>query len=144
MERDFEKELKENELYQYLRCHDGCKVFWLAQDGSNEVIATFKSNGSSVYYHWPSGTYHRTDMSDEVCRKHNSKNLLNDMSRCIRVEKCIENKWLPVWTKADGFIDTDYQTFLYIHGRYYTFKEIEQMIDEIKSFKEKIAKLKVY
>ena len=83
-------------------------------------------------------------MSSDACRKHNSKNLLSDMGRIIRVEKLFEDKWLPVWTKADSFIDTDYQTFLYIHGRYYTFKEIEQMIDEIKSLKEKVASLKVY
>ena len=144
MERDFEKELKEHELYQFLCRHEGCKVYWLSQDGSSETSATFKRSGTSVYYYWENGTYHRTDMSSDACRKHNSKNLLSDMGRIIRVEKCIDDKWLPVWTKADGFTDTDYQSFVYIRGRYYTFKEIEVMIDEVKSIKEKVASLKVY
>ncbi len=97
-----------------------------------------------VSWLWQQKYADKLSESDEVCRKHNSKNLLSDMGRIIRVEKCIDDKWLPVWAKADGFIDTDYQSFVYIRGRYYTFKEIEVMIDEVKSIKEKVASLKVY
>lgn len=144
MERDFEKELKENELYQFLLRNNGCKIYWLSQNDGQECAADFGSNSSSVYLYKRNGTYDRFDMSSEVCRKHNSKNLMHYMSRCIRVEKCFEDKWVLVWTKADGFIDTDYQSFIYINERYYTFKEIEQMINEVKSLKEKIASLIVY
>lgn len=144
MERDFEKELKENELYQFLCSHEGCKVFWLSQDGASERYATFKRSSTSVYYYFGNGTYHRTDMSSDVCRKHNSKNILSDMNTCLRVEKQFEDRWLPVWTKADGFINTDYQSFVYIIGRYYTFKEIAQMIDEVKFLKKCIANLRIY
>ena len=142
MKKDFEMELNKNELYQFLRRNEGCKVYWLYEAG--EYSATFDCNGSSVYFYWKDKTYHRIDMSTESCKKHNSQNLLKDINRIIRVEKQIEGQWLPVWTKADGFIETDFQTFAYIGERYYTFKELEQIIEEIKSLKQVIANLKVY
>ena len=144
MERDFEKELKENELYQFLRRNDGCRLYRLSQNDGNEMMTTFTSNSSSVYFHNGNGTYDRIDMSSEDCRKYNSKSVLNRISRCNRVEKCFDGKWVPVWTQADGFIDTDYENFLYIHERYYTFKEIEHIIDEVKSLKKTVASLIVY
>lgn len=142
MERDFEKELNENALYQFLRRNKGCKIYWLSDNG--ECCATFDCTGSSVYFYWTGGTYSRTDMSTESCRKHNSRSLLADVNKIVRVEKLIEDKWLPVWTSADGFVDTDYHNFAYIHERYYTFKELEQIVNEVKSIKKSIANLKVY
>lgn len=142
MERDFEKELNENLLYQFLRRNTGCKIYWPSEDG--ERNATFDCNGSSVYYYWQGGTYSRTDMSTESCRKHNSKNLLDSVNKIIRVEKLIDNKWLPVWTLADGFIETDFHDFAYIDERYYTYKELAHIIVEVKSLKKIVASLKVY
>ena len=142
MERDFEKELNENVLYQFLRRNTGCKIYWQSEGG--ESTATFKCTGSSVYFYWEGGTYRRTDMSTEDCRKWNSWLLLDDINKITRVERNFEDKWLPVWTSVDGFIETDYQNFAYIHKRYYTFKELEQMIDEVLSLKKLVANLKVY
>lgn len=141
MERDYEKELNENALYQLLRHNPGCKIYLQSKDG--EHGATFDCNGSSVYFYWQGGTYCRFDLT-ESCRKHNSKNLLADVLKIIRVEKKFEDKWLPIWTFADGFIDTDFQNFAYIHERYYTFKELEQIIEEVKLLKQKMSNLKVY
>ncbi|MBR1808191.1 MAG: hypothetical protein IJ776_02235 [Paludibacteraceae bacterium] len=141
MERDFEKELNENVLYQFLRSHSGCKIYWQSQGG--EICATFGCTGSSVYYYWADGTYQRIEMTKE-CREFNSTILLDDVNKITRVEKEFEDKWLPVWTSIDGFIETDHQNFAYIHERYYTFKELEQMIDEVLSLKKLVANLKVY
>jgi len=142
MKKDFEMELNKNELYQFLRRNEGCKVYWLYEAG--EYSATFDCNGSSVYFRWQGGTYRRIDMSTESCRKHNSKGLLDDINKIIRVEKLIDDKWLPIWTLADGFIETDFQSFAYVGERYYTFKELKQIIEEIKSLKQIIANLKIY
>ena len=142
MEKDYEFELNNHELYQFLRSNTDCKIYWLYEGGEHN--ATFDCNGSSVYFRWQGGTYRRIDMSTESCRKHNSKGLLDDINKIIRVEKLIDDKWLPIWTVVDGFIETDFQSFAYIGGRYYTFKELEQIIEEIKSLKQVIANLKVY
>ena len=141
MESDFEKELNENALYQFLRRNNGCKIYWLSEYG--EYNATFGCNGSSVYFYWQNGTYHRTDMT-ESCRKDNSRRLLEDINKIIRVEKFIDDKWLPVWTSLDGFIETDFHNFAYVNERFYTFKELEQIIVEVKSLKKVVANLKVY
>ena len=144
MESDFEKELNENSLYQFLRRNNNCKIYWLSSNDGNEICATFTANGSSVYFHWQGGTYQRTDMSTASCRKYNSKNLLDTILKITRVEKKFGDNWLPVWTAADGFIDTDFKNFACINARYYTFKELEQIITEVKSLKVIIANLKVY
>lgn len=144
MERDFYKELNENKLYRFLLRNNGCKVYWLSQSEDGEVCATFTSNSSSVYFNWSNGTYRRVDMSTETCRDYNSKNLLDDIQKFTRIEKKIEDKWVPVWTFVDGFIDTDHEKFIYINERYYTFKELAQIIDEVKSIKKAVANLKVY
>ena len=144
MERDFEKELNENVLYQFLRRNNGCKIYWSSSNDGREICATFDSNGSSVYYYWSGGSYRRTDMSTESCRKYNSKNLIDDVSKITRVEKQFGENWLPVWTAVDGFIETDFKNFIYINERYYTFKELEQIIAEVKSLKKIVANLKVY
>lgn len=141
MERDYVKELKENILYKFLRCNIGCKIYWLSDNSETSVV--FKCNSSSVYFYRENGTYNRFDMSSDLI-KINSRCLLEDINSVIRVEKEFDGKWLPVWTSADGFIDTDFQNFAYIHGRYYTFKELEQIIEEVKSLKKITAKLKVY
>lgn len=138
METDYEKRLRENSLYKFLTSNRGCKVF---STSMNEYV--FDCNSSSVYFYRPDGTYHRYDMT-ERCIKHNSRNLLNDVLKIVRVEKLFDDKWLPVWTEPDGFIETDFKNFCYIGGRYYTFKEIEQLINEIKTLKDVVAKIRVY
>jgi hypothetical protein len=80
----------------------------------------------------------------EECRKLNSQILLNDINTIVRVEKYFDDKWFPVWTSVDGFIETDFQSFAYIGGRYYTFNELKQMIEEVKALKKVIANLNVY
>ena len=141
MEKDYELELNNHELYQFLRSNTGCKVYWLSDDG--EYSATFDCNGSSVYFYWSDGTYRRISMTEE-CRAFNSQSLLDDIKTIVRVEKNFDDKWMPVWTSIDGFIDTDYQLFAYIGGRYYTFNELHQVIEEVKSLKKVIANLNVY
>ena len=143
MEKDYGKELNENALYRFLLRNNGCRIYWPSQNG-DEVCATFTSNSNSVYFNWLGGTYRRVDMSTDSCRKYNSKGLLDDILKITRIEKQFEDKWLPVWTSVDGFIDSDYQHFAYIQGKYYTYKELDQLISEVKSFKKAIAKLKVY
>lgn len=142
MEINYELELNNHELYQFLRRNGGCRVYWPSDSG--EYCATFTSNSRSVYFWNPNGTYNSTDMSTESYRKHNSKYLLERMNNIIRVEKEFEGQWKPVWTAVDGFIDTDYQTFAYIGERYYTFNELKQIIEEVKSLKSKVSSLKVY
>ena len=80
MEKDFELELNNHELYQFLRSNSGCKVYWLSDNGENS--ATFGCNGSSVYFYRKDGTYRRVEMTEE-CRKLNSQILLNDMYTSI-------------------------------------------------------------
>ena len=141
MEKDFEMELNKNELYQFLRSNIGCKVYWLSENG--EYSAKFSCNGSSVYFHWGDGTYWRVDMTED-CRKFNSQGLLDKINTIVRVERYFDDKWLPVWTSADGFIETDFQSFVYIGKRFYTFKELEQIINEVKSLKKIVTNLNVY
>jgi len=83
-------------------------------------------------------------MSTESRRKHNSKNLLDEIQELTRVEMKFEDNWLPVWTSSDGFIETDFHNFAYINERYYTFKELEKIIVEVKSLKKIVSNLKVY
>lgn len=142
MERDCVKELNENILYRFLLRNNGCRIYWPSKDG-DELRYTFKSSSNSVYFHRPNGTYQRYDMSTDSCRQHNSKNLIDDMLKITRIEKQFEDKWLPVWTSIDGFIESDYQHFVYIQGKYYTYKELDQLISEVKAFKMAIAKLNV-
>lgn len=141
MEKDFELELNNHELYQFLRSNSGCKVYWLSDNGENS--ATFGCNGSSVYFYRKDGTYRRVEMTEE-CRKLNSQILLNDINTIVRVEKYFDDRWFPVWTSIDGFIETDFHSFAYIGGRYYTFNELQQVIEEVKSLKKVIANLNVY
>ena len=141
MEKDFEMELNQNELYQFLRSNSGCKVYWLSDDG--EYSAIFGCNGSSVYFYWKDGTYRRVAMTEE-CSKFNSQSLLDDINSIVRVEKNIDENWLPVWTSTDGFVNTDFQSFAYIGKRFYTFKELEQIIEEVKSLKKVVKNLNVY
>ena len=141
MEINYELELNNHELYKFLRRNDGYKIYWLSKSGENSVI--FKSTTTSVYF-CKEGTYDRTDMSTESFRKHNSRYLLERMNSITRVEKEFDGQWKPVWTVVDGFIDTDNQTFAYIGERYYTFSELKQIIDEVKSLKQVVANLKVY
>lgn len=82
-------------------------------------------------------------MTDE-CRAFNSQILLDDIKTIVRVEKNFNDKWYPVWTSIDGFIETDFHSFAYIGGRYYTFNELQQVIEEVKSLKKVIANLNVY
>ena len=142
MEKDYEKELQENVLYQFLRSNNGCKVYWISQ--GDEMCAYFHSNCNSVYFRREDGTYRRVDMSSEIHRQHNSKSLLQNILRVTRVEKEFDNQWLPVWTIADGFVKTDFCNYVYLKERHYTFKELEQLITEIKTLKKMVANLKVY
>lgn len=137
MERDYLTELKNHEVYQFLRRNENCNVYWISEYG--EYRAVFKCNTQSVYFYKEDGYYDRIEMSED-----NSKYLLDKINTIVRIEKEIENKWLPVWTVVDGFIDTDYQNFAYIGNRYYTFNELEVFIKELKSFKKIIANFKVY
>ena len=139
MERDYVKELKENTLYRFLLRNNGCRIYWPSKDG-DELRYTFTSSSYSVYFRRPNGTYQRYDMNSEF----NSKAILSDILKITRIEKQFEDKWLPVWTLADGFIETDFHNFAYIQERYYTFNELEQIITEIKSLKKTVANLKVY
>lgn len=143
MERDYVSELKSNELYKFILKNQGCRIYFPSE--RDEYHLTYwKCNSCSVYFTKQDGYYQSYDMSTESLKQSNSKILLNEINCAIRIEKELDGKWLPVWTIADGFIDTDYQNFAYIGGRYYTFNELEQLIKEFKSLKQTVANLKIY
>ena len=98
MEKDFELELNNHDLYQFLRSNSGCKVYWLSDNGENS--ATFGCNGSSVYFYRKDGTYRRVEMTEE-CRKLNSQILLNDINTIVRVEKYFDDNYKSVIVLAN-------------------------------------------
>ncbi len=142
MENNHVKELNKNTLYRFLLRNNGCRIYWQAQNG-DETYASFTSNSNSVYFNWSNGTYRRVDLSTASSRDFNSKGLLADMLKIKRIEKQFEEKWLPVWTSVDGFIESDFLHFAYIQGKYYTFKELDHLISEVKTLKRVVAKLNV-
>lgn len=142
IESEYYKELRENALYRFLLDNLGCKVYFASDDGY-EYFGVFQANSCSVYFYWEDGTYQRTEMSDDAFRKHNSKSLLESISKIIRIEKEFERGWLPVWTKQDGFVETDYQNFVFYRNQYYTLNEIKHLIDIVHSIKKDLSDLKI-
>lgn len=62
----------------------------------------------------------------------------------VRIEKCIDGVFYPIWTEVDGFIETDYSHFIKIKNHYYSIKSIENLIDEVVDLKRIVSKLNIY
>lgn len=99
----------------------------------NQTTADIRhTHGVEVIYFW-NGGYYSSFVKDENNPYYGK--LLKKLSEIIRIEKLMDNKYYPIWTKEDGLI-TQTEDFVKLNGRYYTISFLESLIDKISEFKK--------
>ena len=131
----------------------GCHLYYRDQVGKYDRFEwkfNVQENWDCVYFYHSKGFYNSVvlprsaDESSRRCRESNMGGLLCTMSKIVRIEKCIDGVFYPIWTEVDGFIETDYSHFIKIKNYYYSIKSIENLIDEVVDLKRIVSKLNIY
>jgi len=115
------------EMIELLK-HGDIRVF----DESQSEYSISHTCNNTVIYFWRGG-YYTSYSNTEETKTYNE--LVERLSRIIRVEKRIDSEYYPIWTKEDGLI-TQTEQFVRLKGRYYTINFLEQLIDRIYDFKK--------
>lgn len=106
----------------------GIRVFDVSQ---SEYSISHTCNNTVIYF--SNGGFY-TSYSNIEGRKTYDE-LVEQLSRIIRIEKRIDSEYYPIWTKEDGLI-TQTEQFVRLKGRYYTINFLEQLIEKINDFKK--------
>lgn len=112
--------IKENGLLVY----EESGVYVIQLNTSNTSIY-FTQNGGNEYY-----TRYSLSKEDKTYIS-----LIERLTKINRVEKKIENEYLPIWTIEDGLIENN-EKFIRIKGKLYTIRFIENIFDKISEFKK--------
>lgn len=106
----------------------GIRVYDVSQ---SEYSISHTCNNTVIYF--SNGGFY-TSYSNIEGRKTYDE-LVEQLSRIIRIEKRIDSEYYPIWTKEDGLI-TQTEQFVRLNGRYYTINFLEQLIEKINDFKK--------
>ena len=115
-------------------------IRFLRQDLSDDSIRVITDtddiyrieNKSHSIYFWKYG-YTLFDIYDDINKL--DKNLIDKLSKIVRIEKKIDSEFFPIWTKEEGLI-TQTDQFVRLNGRYYTIKFLEQLLTKIQEIKQ--------
>ena len=131
----------------------GCRLYYrdqTVQYDSFDWKYNVEENWDNVYFYHSNGYYNSVilfrsdDETSQRCRQNNLDGLLQTMSIIVRIDKCIDGVFYPIWTEVDGFIETDYSHFIKIKNYYYSIKSIENLIDEVVDLTRIVSKLNIY
>ena len=112
---------------------------------ANQDIFTLLQQNDRI---WDSGGYSRTvdfNLSHSVVYfkgvtnykqldTANKGEISDYLSNIVRIERQFEGETHPIWTIEDGIISQN-EKFVRLHGKFYTIKFLEELIDKIKEIK---------
>jgi hypothetical protein len=91
-------------------------------------------NGTNIYFydHRSSQTYYSSYNNNNE-ESESYQQLLKRLQGIHRIEKLIDSKYYPIWTKEDGIIIQS-DKFVKLNGKYYTIKFLEKLLKKFKDF----------
>ena len=92
-------------------------------------------NSGSIYFQNDGGYYDRFGLTEEEA-------IGESLRKIVRVEKSIDGKQYPIWTREDGIIE-DLTHFVMIRGKYYSIKQLEVIFEKIEELKATINSITI-
>ena len=124
------KGMKNRELFEFLLKSNPTTVYY-----ENGAHRSCWHNSGSIYFQ-DGGSYYDRFGLDDV------EDITEYLQNIIRVEKSIDGKQYPIWTREDGIIE-DLNHFVMIRDKYYSVKQIEGIFENIEKLKADISSIAI-
>lgn len=108
-----------------LKVYEGKEMVHTISHTCNETVIYFSDNRSYQTYY---SSYTNNNEESESYQQ-----LLKRLQNIHRIEKLLDSKYYPIWTKEDGVINQS-EKFVKLNGKYYTIKFLEKLLKKFQDF----------
>ena len=122
--------MENKELFEFLLKSNPTTVYY--ENGGHRSCW---HNSGSIYFQDGGGYYDRFGLTEEEA-------IGEYLRKIARVEKSIDGKQYPIWTREDGIIE-DLTHFVMIRGKYYSIKQLETIFEKIEEMKAAINSITI-
>ena len=122
--------MENRELFEFIMKSNPTTVYY--ENGGHRSCY---HNSGSIYFQDDGGYYDRFGLTEEEA-------IREYLRKIIRVEKSIDGKQYPIWTREDGIIE-DLNHFVMIRGKYYSIKQLEVIFEKIEEMETTINSITI-